>query len=151
MEVDRSDWFLEAENLFNKQYYTSCAMLLTAILEQSIRKCPIDTWRKKTTVFFKDAVNLTIEDYYNNKSIEPLSQYIETVLLLPSIDGFIKQYFDSGNPFQKGKEPSFLERNWLMHGLTKRTITESDCVKLFNVICSLHYVLHTVFETFYGH
>lgn len=148
-EVARRDWFMEAETLFSKKYYTSCAMLLTAILEQSIRKCPIDAWKYKTTVFFNNAVNIKIEDYYN-KNIEPLSQYIETVLILPSIDGFINNYYDSGNRFENGKEPSFLERNWLMHGLTKRTVTESDCVKLFNVVCSLHYALHTVFETFYG-
>ena len=150
-EVDRYDWFTEAEILFEKHHYTSCAMLLTAILEESVRKCPIEGWFYKVTKFFDNAIHNKIEDYYN-RNLEPLNRYIETVLLLPSIDGFIESYFNSGYHFGKNienrnkKEPPFLERNWLMHGLTKREVIESDCVKLFNVICSLHYILQTLFQ-----
>ncbi|WP_145152785.1 hypothetical protein [Paenibacillus xylanexedens] len=149
-EVNRRDWFMEAENLFEMKMFTSCAMLLTAILEESIRKCPIDTWKQKITVFFNEAIKTKVEDYYINNRIEPLSRYIETILLLPSINAFINQYFKSGHRFGKDNEPHFLERNWLMHGMTNRTVTESDCVKLFNVICSLNYVIHTLFQSFYG-
>jgi hypothetical protein len=150
-EVTRYDWFIEAEKLFEAKYYTSCSMVLTAILEASIRECPIDDWTQKITVFFDRAVRTKVEDYYTNKSIEPLSRYIDTVLLLPSIDGFIEMYFNSGARFEKKNEPPYLERNWLMHGMTKRKINEADCIKLFNVICSLHYVKHSIFGTFYGH
>lgn len=149
-EVERHDWFIEAENLFERHNYTSCAMLLTAILEESIRKCPIEKWAYKVICFYDNAIHKKIEDYYN-RNLEPLNRYIETVILLPSIDGFINNYFNSGYHFGKDKEnknkeePSFLERNWLMHGLTKREVVESDCVKLFNVICSLHYILKTLF------
>ncbi|RCX07391.1 hypothetical protein DFR58_1548 [Anaerobacterium chartisolvens] len=149
--VNRPDWFYEAEILFEKHYYTSCAMLLTAVLEESIRKSPIGGWFYKVTNFFDKAVHNKIEDYYN-KNLEPLNRYIETVILLPAIDGFINNYFDSGYHFGKDKgnrdkeEPYFLERNWLMHGLTKRKVVEADCVKLFNVICSLDYILQTLFK-----
>ncbi len=150
-KVDRHDWFVEAEILFEKHYYTSCAMLLTAILEESIRKCPVEGWLYKVTNFFDKAINNKIDDYYN-RNLEPLNRYIETVILLPSIDGFIDNYFDSGYHFGKDKEgrnkeePHFLERNWLMHGLSKRKVIESDCIKLFNVICSLNYILQTLFQ-----
>jgi len=155
LKVDRHDWFTEAEFLFEKHHYSSCAMLLTAILEESIRKCPIEGWFYKVIIFFDNAIHNKIEDYYN-KNLEPLNKYLETVLLLPSIDGFIDQYFNSGYHFGKKEEnrmkeePPFLERNWLMHGLTKREVVESDCVKLFNVICSLHYILQTLFQEKYG-
>lgn len=150
-EVSRVDWFLESEYLFKKHYYTSCAMLLTAILEESIRKCPIESWLFKVTKFYKNAVHDKVEEYYsiNNK---PINKYIETLLILPSIDRFISTYFDSGYQFGKNKqnknkeEPPFLERNWLMHGLTKRKVDESDCIKLYNAISSLHYIMQTLFK-----
>ena len=151
-KVSRYEWFCEAEELFIEKHFTSCAMLLTAILEESVRKCPIKEWRWQIDVFFKDAVLSKIKDYYN-KELEPLNRYIETILLLPSLNGFIKKYFNSGIRFErdennkdKRSEPSFLERNWLMHGMTKRDITENDCIKLFNAICSLHYLLQTLFK-----
>ncbi|GMK38520.1 hypothetical protein PCCS19_15740 [Paenibacillus sp. CCS19] len=152
-EVDRSDWFQEAEMLFEQGFYTSCAMLLSAIIDQSIRKSPIDSWKRriKITDYFDKAVKSTVEDYYINKSIEPLSRYIETSLLLPSLDGFIQRYFNGKYTFEKKVEPNYLERNWLMHGETRRVVSEADCIKLFNAICTLHYVLHTVTGTFYGH
>ncbi|MTK07446.1 MAG: hypothetical protein F8N38_10200 [Hungatella sp.] len=150
-EVNRADWFIEAEALFKKCHYASCAMLLTAILEQSIRKCPIAGWHHRVTIFFDNAVSKKIEDYYS-QNFELLNNYIETVLLLPSIDGFINTYFNSGYNFGKDKEnrvrsePPFLERNWLMHGMTQREILSSDCIKLFNAISGLHYILKTIFQ-----
>lgn len=160
IEVKRYDWLNEAEKLFYNKHYIGCAMVLTAIFEQSIRKCPIDEWRKKVSCFYDDAIKKKVEDFYKDSSIEPLSRYIETVLIIPSIDGFIDKYFNNGKfesknnisnktQFNESNEPLYLERNWLMHGLTQRKITETDCIKLFNVICSLHYVLHTVFQTDY--
>lgn len=149
-EVSRIDWFEEAEHLFEEGHYASCAMLLTGILEEGVRKCPIEQWRWRVEVFFNDAITTKLEDYYLRK-LEPLNKYIDTILLLPSMNGFINSYFNSGISFGIGKdknkksEPSFLERNWLMHGMTKREITETDCVKLFNAICTLHYILQTIF------
>lgn len=147
-EVDRCDWFKESEILFEQKHFTACAMLLTAILEQSIRKCPIIKWHRRISIteYYNQAIKNKVEDYYNNYSIEPLCRYIETILILPSIDSFISDYFNSGNHFDDGEEPDFLERNWLMHGLTKRTVTESDCIKLYNVICSLTYIMQTLFK-----
>ena len=149
--VDRIDWFMESEKLFEEHYYTSCAMLLTAILEESVRRCPIEGWRKQVTVFFDNLVCAKIEDYYH-KRLEPLNRYIETILLLPSIDGFLNHYFKSNYPFGKNNdntektEAPFLERNWLMHGLTQRQVTELDCIRLFNVIASLHYTIRALFQ-----
>lgn len=151
-EVDRYDWFEEAEDLFANHHYNSCAMLLTAILEQSIRKCPVKDWRKNVDVFFNELIYVEIKDYYR-KNLEPLNKYIETILLLPSVNGFISSYYDKGHGFWKDKEgklkkeePQFIVRNWLMHGMTKRTITEIDCIKLFNAICGVCYITIKLFN-----
>ncbi len=59
-------------------------------------------------------------------------------------------FHNSGYTFDKGIEPSFIERNWLMHGMTDREVSEEDCIKLFKVNGSLRYVLHALFGTDYG-
>lgn len=38
-------------------------------------------------------------------------RYIDTLLLLPSIDGFINSYFNRGFRLENGIEPDFIERN----------------------------------------
>lgn len=90
-----------------------------------------------------------IEEIYNKETIEPISRYIDTVLLLPSIDGFINTFFNSGLIFQNGIEPQHLERNWLMHGMTDRDVTEEDCIKLFNANVTLCYLKTTIFQIAY--
>ena len=43
-----------------------------------------------------------------------------------------------------------MERNWLVHGMIDREVSEEYCIKLFNVIGSLCYVLYALFGTDYG-
>ena len=148
-EVEKYHWWVEAEKLFINKSYFGCVLILSAILEREIRKCPIDDWRNKITRYFNDSVYDKINQIYNDNKIEPISRYVDTLLLLPSINGFIQSFYNSGCTFDKGTEPPFLERNWLMHGMTDRKISEVDCIKLFNVNCSLCYVLHTLFGTDY--
>lgn len=148
--VGRADWFIEAERVFDKRCYTSCAMLLTAILEEGVRRAPIREWSVAVIPFFDKHIQFNIEDYYN-KNLEPLNKYIDTILLLPSLNEFIKNYFNSIRRFDKDqngiemKEGYILNRNWLMHGMTNRKINETECIKLFNAIASLHYLLQTLF------
>lgn len=143
------NWWVEATELFFKKYYLGCAMILTGLLEHGIRSCPIESWRQKVTMFYKEAVINKIEEIYTEEIIEPISRYIDTVLLLPSLDGFINVFFDSGYKFQDGIEPQHLERNWLMHGMTTRDVTEEDCIKLFNANATLCYLKTTVFQVDY--
>lgn len=148
-EVEKYNWWTEAEDLFDKKFYFGCALILAAILEREIRKCPIDNWRQQITRYFKDSVTNKIVQIYQDDKIEPISKYIDTLLLIPSLDGFIKSFYNSGYTFENKIEPNFVERNWLMHGMTNRKISEEDCIKLFNVNGSLCYVLHALFGTDY--
>lgn len=89
LEVEKYNWWTEAEKLFDKKMYFGCALVLSAILEREIRKCPIDNWRNKTTRYFKDSISDRITQIYCDDRIEPISRYIDTLLLIPSLDGFI--------------------------------------------------------------
>lgn len=50
------NWINEAEKLFFEKRYIPCAMMLTAILEGSIRECPINIWKRQITKFYDEAV-----------------------------------------------------------------------------------------------
>ena len=87
-EVEKNNWWIEAEKLFDKKLFFSCALVLSALFEREIRKCPIDNWSNKTTRYFKDSISDKITQIYCDDRIEPISRYIDTLLLIPSLDGF---------------------------------------------------------------
>ena len=74
--------------LFDKKLFFSCALVLSALFEREIRKCPIYNWSNKTTRYFKDSILDKITQIYCDDRIEPISRYIDTLLLIPSLDGF---------------------------------------------------------------
>ena len=50
------------------------------------------------------------------------------------------QTFFEHSDFNKGNEPPLLNRHWILHGRSNRTITKNDCIKLF---CLIHALLIT--------
>jgi hypothetical protein len=63
-EVEKNNWWIEAEKLFDKKLFFSCALVLSALFEREIRKCPIDNWSNKTTRYFKDSISDKITQIY---------------------------------------------------------------------------------------
>lgn len=133
-------WINEAEKLFFEKRYTPCVLMQTAILEGCIRECKIDLWKQKLTSFYNEAVGDKIRIIYNDDYTKLINKFYESHVILPSLNGFIEAYFNGKRPFDKKIEPTYLERNWLMHGMTTRKITEIDCIKLFNTLSSLAFL-----------
>lgn len=131
-------WMVEARTLFLEKKYLSCSMVLTAILEGSIRNCPIESWKFRLTEYYG-----SVRDNIKLKDSEEtlIGTLYDFQYILKSLNIFIENYFDGKKPFPRYEEPSYLERNWLMHGMTQRTVSEIDCIKLFNAISSLHFLV----------
>jgi hypothetical protein len=147
-EIHRPDMLFEAYELFKNKFYTSCAMLLTAILEKCIYECTIETWRRQVI----GPINYRIVSYLPNADKEEKelsSESIATFLLITSLDAFINTYFKNDAEFENSTEPLHLERAWLMHGQITRMVTDVDCIKLFNAICSFNYLLYTLLHNQY--
>ncbi|GEM_PF-2664106 len=131
-------WMIEARTLFSDKKYLSCAMVLTAILEGSIRNCPIEQWKQHLTIYYGSVTeNLKLKDSEENL----IDKLYDFHYILKSLNIFIENYFNGKKRFEDLEEPSYLERNWLMHGMTQRTVSEIDCIKLFNAISSLHFLV----------
>lgn len=80
-------------------------------------------------------------DAYIDEYDQLLNKFYEYLVILSSLDGYINSFFAGGKPIEKKIEPDYLERNWLMHGMTQRTIIEVDCIKLFNTISALAFLM----------
>ena len=42
--------------------------------------------------------------------------------------------------FEKGIEPPYVNRNWLMHGRSSRKIERFECIQLINALSTIEYV-----------
>jgi hypothetical protein len=141
---DIHDWICEAEDNYISGQFISCAMVLVALFEGCIRQCPISSWRYRVTDFYKDAVEneLKVKDNLDNSYMGQilLKTNIHT-MYLPSLDSFITRLFIDGEyKLHEGIEPPYLNRNWMMHGMMKRNVTQAECLQMFNALFTLLFI-----------
>lgn len=67
-----------------------------------------------------------------------LSKKIYFLKMYPSLIAYLNRTFVDGKyPFEKGVEPSYLNRNWLMHGRMKRKIERYECIQILNALSAI--------------
>lgn len=60
----------------------------------------------------------------------------------PSLIAFLNRLFVDGEYiFDKGVEPPYINRNWLLHGKCGREIERFECIQLINALETVEYVL----------
>lgn len=67
-------------------------------------------------------------------------QYKETFSLFVCSSFQVMPTFFEYSKFGTETEPAFLNRHWILHGRSNRTVTQADCIKLF---CLIHALLIT--------
>ena len=116
--------YAEACSCFNNRLYTACASLLISLIDGVLisRQSP-NKENKKTGSKAANQItsNLLKESTYNLPGIFHLE--------LINYKSFINELFKSGNNFVK--EPPFINRNYIHHGMNKRKVLKKDCIKLF--------------------
>lgn len=61
--------------------------------------------------------------------------------MYPSIIEFLNRLFVDGKyTFENGEEPPYINRNWLLHGKSKRKIERFECIQLFNALSVIEFV-----------
>ena len=61
--------------------------------------------------------------------------------MYPSIIEFLNRLFVDGKyTFEKGLEPPYINRNWLLHGRSSRTVERFECIQLFNALSAIEFV-----------
>ncbi len=113
----------EALCCFETGYYKSCAMLLVSMIDRQL----LQYQKRKNRDNIKvgraalDIIenNIKTKDIYND-------------LIQWNSFCFLKYLFDYDQNHKNFiTEPNVINRNFLMHGMTNKVISKTDCIKLF--------------------
>lgn len=128
---------------FRDNDYMTSAMYLVALVEE----------REKRLVQFSPNVR-SYKDKYSNKGFRNIKQeqFAETnsfftkryyfLDVYPSLIAFLNRLFVDGEyTFERGVEPPYINRNWLLHGKCCREIERFECIQLLNALETIENVL----------
>lgn len=80
--------------------------------------------------------------YFLLNQISEKSKHKEKAIILAGLKGFVSQLAKSER-FNNPDEPAFINRHWLLHGRSKRSIGKYDCLRLLVAYCD---ILQLIFE-----
>ncbi len=134
-------YFDRAYSFFEIEDYMTFAMYLVGLIEQRCKKRIDFGERRKYEKIFSD---VGFEEHLNKHFKNVSEQFMKRFLFLymyPSLIWFLNRLFVDGEyTFEKGIEPPYVNRNWLLHGKNTRTIERFECIQLFNALSVLEFV-----------
>lgn len=134
-------YFNRGKYFFEEKDYMTSAMYLVALIEErtnQFMKFPkrMSYAKKYSSEGFKEHIQ---EEFENTESI-----FTKRYLFLdmyPSIIEFLNRLLVDGEyKFENKIEPSYVNRNWLLHGKSSRTIERYECIQLFNALSTIEFV-----------
>ena len=124
LEKNNSKICKEAITCFDNRCYTACASLLISLIDGELIRCKtlLSTKNKKTGLKAGERVveNIAKDDMYGLPGLYHLE--------LVNYEAYINALFARADGFVK--EPKSLNRNYLHHGMSKRSVLKKDCIKL---------------------
>ncbi len=118
----------EAINCYNNRCYKACALILSGIIEAKlIRRQRRSTYRKVGS----SAVDIFAKE---SESICDKESFL-TILHLLNLISCLETFFQPGKNFKI--EPATVNRNFISHGMARRSVRKRDCVQLFLLLYNL--------------
>lgn len=134
-------YFEKAKCYFTIEDYMTSAMYLVALIEARVASFI------KYPPRVSNSIKYSVEgfgEHLANEFTKNSSFFAKRFLFLqmyPSIIGFLNRLFvDREYLFEKGIEPPYVNRNWLMHGRSSRKIERFECIQLINALSTIEYV-----------
>lgn len=138
-------YFFNGINAFENKEYMAASMYLLALLDNRVNQLIEFPQRRLTNkVRYSNAgfANQKQKDY--KLLTEKKTFYSKKVFFLkmyPSLIAYLQRtFFDGEYSFEKGKEPPYLNRNWLMHGRMKRVVERYECIQILNSLSVLEFM-----------
>ena len=117
------DFLEEAIFCYENKKYTACASLLFSLIDAELISCKFNGTNKKVGKAAADKIDRALKDIHNS------DHRMVELLFWSNLNGIISEYFASANNFtNEGKK---INRNFLLHGMTKHKVLKKDCIKLF--------------------
>lgn len=117
--------FDEAYACYTHRYYHACASLLISLIDGELISSKANSVlnNRKTGA---NAGSRVIDSISKNEDYrEPGIFHLE----LLNYNAFLDMLFERADGFKK--EPKYINRNYLHHGMSKRKVLRKDCIKLF--------------------
>ena len=122
---------------FQNKEYKACSLLIFSMLDSMlIGKQPETKWRHTG----KGGV-----DYFKEQTKPSDEQLLLFVLQWANVIACLETVFASGNNFTN--EPETINRNFVSHGMSKRSISKTDCQQLFMLLHNFIWFLNRWFPT----
>ncbi len=134
-------YFSKAKFFFEQEDYMTSAIYLVALIEartNQLMNYPRGTRYKQKYSEEGFESHLKTEFKKSNSYFTKRFLFLE---MYPSIIAFLKRLFVDGiYTFENNVEPSYINRNWLLHGRCCRKIERYECVQLFNALSVIEFV-----------
>ncbi len=134
-------YFSKAKQFFEQGEYMTSAMYLVALLDA--RTNTLMTFPKYTSNSAKYSTK-GFENHLQKEFSKTDGFFTKRFLFLdmyPSIIEFLKRLFVDGiYTFESGNEPPYVNRNWVLHGRSRREVEKYECVQLFNALSVIEFV-----------
>ncbi|MFR3439697.1 MAG: hypothetical protein ACLTSN_05115 [Clostridium sp.] len=127
---------------FQDNDYMTSAMYLVGLLEARVNALVQFPPRTKYREKFSDKgfVDIKQEQFAEINTFFTKRYYFLDIY--PSLIAFLNRLFVDGEyPFEKGIEPPYINRNWLLHGKCCREIERFECIQLLNALETIENVL----------
>ena len=134
-------YFSKAKQFFEQEEYMTSAMYLVALLDA--RTNTLMTFPKHTSNSAKYSTK-GFENHLQKEFGKTDGFFTKRFLFLdmyPSIIEFLKRLFVDGiYTFESGNEPPYINRNWVLHGRSRREVEKYECIQLFNALSVIEFV-----------
>ena len=136
------NYYLRGIKAFQDNDYMTSAMYLVGLLETRVNTLVQFPPRTKYREKFSDKgfIDVKQEQFAESTSFFTKRYYFLDVY--PSLIAFLNRLFVDGEyTFEKGVEPPYINRNWLLHGKCCRDIDRFECIQLLNALETIENVL----------
>jgi len=123
---------------YHTGHYTESALFFLALLNRSINEItPAEV--KRLTQKCKTEIDAIGKNKYQRLKNVPEVRLFLVGDYLPSFSAYAIRTFVDGDEhnMDTGTEPTYLNRNWLMHGKMSRLVKRYECIQLINAFNTL--------------
>lgn len=127
---------------FQDNDYMTSAMYLVGLLETRVNALVQFPPRMKYREKFSDKGFVDVKQKKFAESNSFFAKRFYFLDIYPSLIAFLNRLFVDGEyTFEKGVEPPYINRNWLLHGKCCREIERFECIQLLNALETIEKVL----------
>ena len=129
-------YLYHAELNYRNERYTDSAMFMLALLDNQIFQITSEKYPYKKKKQIEQGLKEVSQKYSLDRKDKAMGKVFLLCDYIPSLTAFALRLFNDQNGHEcfTGKEPSYLNRNWLLHGRMTREVRKFEAIQLINAL-----------------